>query len=296
MNNSIKTHRLIILILLLLLISSFVSNLVLYSKFKYISSLSTPKTDSLKRSEDNRRLLLQNEADEFFISKDYTSAFAIYEKIAAETSNDSLLLRRQSQTDSVYYSNTDRSFSDYISDFKNNKNQSDTLENYVGSLLQNLEQEKEKRKKSQEELVSQISKLEKMLEDEKSSDSKNENKTSLEFKSSKNVDVKYFGDVKEGKANGEGIGLWTTGSIYEGTWADNKRHGKGKFNWADGEKYHGEYINDFREGNGIYYWKNGERYEGAWKADKRHGYGIVFDKKGKVKLKGNWHEDKFQSK
>jgi hypothetical protein len=113
----------------------------------------------------------------------------------------------------------------------------------------------------------------------------------LRFASSKNGSVTYFGDLARGKANGEGIGYWKSGSTYEGTWKDNQRHGKGVFIWADGEKYEGEYHNDQRHGYGIYIAKAG-RYEGQWLNDMRHGEGYLYEASGKLKVHGIWEKDK----
>ncbi|SFE96225.1 MORN repeat-containing protein [Thermoflexibacter ruber] len=113
----------------------------------------------------------------------------------------------------------------------------------------------------------------------------------LRFKNSKGKQVIYLGEVANGKANGQGIGILETGAIYEGSWKNNFREGKGIYQWADGEKYEGEFVKDERNAFGIYFWKNGERYEGYWRNDKRHGKGKVLDKNGKEKLNGEWKDD-----
>jgi hypothetical protein len=114
----------------------------------------------------------------------------------------------------------------------------------------------------------------------------------ITFKNENGRLIHYLGEVSNEKANGGGVGIWNTGSIYRGEWKDNKRHGKGTFEWADGEKYVGEYNNDKREGEGTYYWPSGERYEGEWNNDKREGYGVLFDQDGNIRFEGPWKEDK----
>ncbi len=116
----------------------------------------------------------------------------------------------------------------------------------------------------------------------------------LTFKTTKGTNLHYVGEVKDGKANGQGIAILDSGSRYNGEWKDNKRHGKGVFFWSDGEYYEGEYANDQRSGTGIYYWTNGEKYVGQWSADKRNGSGKFFNKKGKVKASGVWKDDKLE--
>ena len=114
----------------------------------------------------------------------------------------------------------------------------------------------------------------------------------LTFKSKKGNQMHYIGQVKNGKANGNGIALLDSGSRYEGSWKDNQRHGQGTFYWPDGEYYSGNYENDLRNGFGTYHWPNGEKYAGQWKEDKRSGSGKFFDAEGDVVASGEWSEDK----
>lgn len=116
------------------------------------------------------------------------------------------------------------------------------------------------------------------------------------YKKQKSAYVNYVGQLSNGQANGRGIGLYSTGSVYRGEWRNNERHGKGVFEWSDGEKYEGEYKNDLRDGYGVYYWSNGLRYEGEWRNDKREGRGILFDKKGDIVASGEWKNDKVNKK
>lgn len=114
----------------------------------------------------------------------------------------------------------------------------------------------------------------------------------LSFKKDKNITVHYLGEISNGKANGGGTGIWSSGSMYRGNWKDNNRHGQGTFEWADGVKYIGTYKDDKRHGEGTYSWPSGERYEGDWKNDVREGYGILYDQDGNVRYKGSWRNDK----
>ncbi|MFN2262281.1 MAG: hypothetical protein ABR595_09485 [Psychroflexus sp.] len=114
----------------------------------------------------------------------------------------------------------------------------------------------------------------------------------ISFKSENGDEVHYLGEVKNGKANGGGIGIWRTGSIYRGKWKNNKRHGTGTFEWADGQKYEGDFENDDRTGVGTYYWPSGERYEGEFKNNRREGFGTLFDPDGNISFEGEWKDDK----
>lgn len=114
----------------------------------------------------------------------------------------------------------------------------------------------------------------------------------ISFRNSKGSEVYYVGQVRNGKANGMGVALLSTGSRYEGGWQNNMRHGDGKFYWTDGQRYEGSYAKDKREGEGTYYWPNGDRYEGQWKDDHRNGNGTFYDKDGKMVASGLWKNDK----
>ncbi len=113
----------------------------------------------------------------------------------------------------------------------------------------------------------------------------------LKFTNTKGNEVYYVGQIKNGKADGEGVALLSTGSRYEGQWKNNMRQGEGTFYWPDGAHYEGFYHNDMREGTGSYYWPNGEKFTGEWKGDQRNGYGTFYDKEAKATIKGLWEND-----
>jgi hypothetical protein len=113
----------------------------------------------------------------------------------------------------------------------------------------------------------------------------------LEFQTLNGTKVLYAGDIKNGKANGAGYGLLSTGGVYEGEWKENKRHGKGKYTWKDGSVYEGDYYNDERQGKGTYHFVSGEKYIGEWKHNKRNGKGILYAKDGKEVVNGLWEND-----
>lgn len=117
----------------------------------------------------------------------------------------------------------------------------------------------------------------------------------LRFKGENNAEISYVGEIRDGKANGIGYGVWSTGSSYEGEWRDNKRHGPGKHRYPDGARYEGMYVNDLREGDGTYFYKNGQKWIGPWKDNLRHGTGILYEANGKVRVKGVWEKDRLVS-
>lgn len=157
------------------------------------------------------------------------------------------------------------------------KKQNDSLNDVVDNKL--------------DQLVSKNDSLKNLLQKKQKALDRKENIQVITFKSSKGDEVHYLGEVKNGKANGGGVGIWRTGSIYRGQWKNNKRHGEGVFEWADGQKYEGDFKNDVRTGEGTYYWPSGERYEGEFKNNRREGEGTLYDPDGNVSFEGKWKND-----
>lgn len=118
----------------------------------------------------------------------------------------------------------------------------------------------------------------------------------ISFKNTNGNTIRYLGETQQDQANGNGVGIWDTGSIYRGEWKENKRHGVGEFEWKDGQKYEGDFIAGERTGKGTYYWPSGEKYVGDFKNNKRHGNGVFYDPDGNVKFDGSWKNDKYQGK
>lgn len=119
-----------------------------------------------------------------------------------------------------------------------------------------------------------------------------QNPDTLMFKVSTGYVIRYFGEVKNGMANGLGSGFWPSGGYYHGNWRDNARNGKGKYVWKEGHVYIGNFVDDMRTGEGKYIWSHGERYEGNWKNNLRHGFGVLYHPDGKIKFSGNWENDR----
>jgi len=148
-------------------------------------------------------------------------------------------------------------------------------------------------RKTSDSLFGQITQLREQLLNTKVQPQMGDEKVQvITFKGLKGTKIHYLGEVKGGKANGNGVGIWITGSVYKGEWRNNIRHGQGIYEWADGERYEGTYVDGKRQGFGKYYWPNGERYEGQWLDDRRNGKGILFDPDSNIKYEGEWREDK----
>ena len=146
--------------------------------------------------------------------------------------------------------------------------------------------------KSKDSLSNQIAELKAELIQIKKLNTGKENIQVISFKGVRGNKIHYIGEVQNNKANGNGIGIWVTGSVYKGEWKNNIRHGQGVHEWPDGEKYDGMYVEGKRQGFGKYYWPNGERYEGQWDKDQRNGKGVLFDPDGNIRFEGNWASDK----
>jgi len=118
----------------------------------------------------------------------------------------------------------------------------------------------------------------------------------LKFTNEKGTEIYYVGEIKNNKAKGWGVALYSNGSRYEGEWEDNMRDGEGVFYWPDGEYYKGNFALDQRQGEGKYYWPNGEMFTGEWQNDKRNGEGIFYGKNGDVVAKGIWQNNELVKK
>ena len=120
---------------------------------------------------------------------------------------------------------------------------------------------------------------------------KNPSGNYLTFTSKKGNTIYYVGDVSNGKAHGNGIGILSTGSRYEGGWKNALKHGDGIFHWLDGASYEGAYVDDRRHGLGTYHWPNKEKFVGLWENDLRNGEGTFYGSDGKVVATGIWKDD-----
>ena len=86
----------------------------------------------------------------------------------------------------------------------------------------------------------------------------------------------YEGEFKNGYKDGKGKYTYCNKDVYEGDYKEGKIHGKGKYTYVEGDIYEGEYFNGRREGKGTYKYSNGNKYVGKWKEGKKHGFGIYY--------------------
>jgi hypothetical protein len=78
------------------------------------------------------------------------------------------------------------------------------------------------------------------------------------------------------------------GDKYEGYWVNGRREGKGTMLWSSGERYEGEWVQGKKEGKGVQTFRNGYKYVGNFVDDRTNGEGELIDSRGTVVFKGIW--------
>lgn len=227
-------------------------------------------------------------ADELFINGSYDSAMIAYQNIPNIGFNDDLIVNREtvkkqmeayqeSLLEQVKKTADELDFSRIVSEIQSLAMKSrydrvrDSLQNVLGDRIETLEREITSRDAKDAQQDATLGRL--------------------VFKNQRGTEINYFGEIRDGKAHGQGIGIHKTGSVYDGEWQNNRKHGKGTYKWPEGEIYEGDFVNDTRDGEGNYYWPNGNRYMGAWKNDRRTGYGELYDSDNTILLRGIWKDD-----
>ena len=102
---------------------------------------------------------------------------------------------------------------------------------------------------------------------------------------------KYVGEVRDGKASGQGTRTWSNGDKYVGEWRNDKHHGQGTYTSADGKKYVGEYRDGKPNGQGTFTLPDGTKYVGEYRDGKPHGQGTYTSADGK-KYVGEYRDGK----
>jgi hypothetical protein len=78
----------------------------------------------------------------------------------------------------------------------------------------------------------------------------------------------YVGELRDGKANGQGTLTWASGDAlakYVGEFRNGKMHGQGTLTYADGAKYVGEFKDGAYNGQGTITYADGRAEESIWK-------------------------------
>ena len=88
-------------------------------------------------------------------------------------------------------------------------------------------------------------------------------------------EVKYIGDMTDGKFNGHGELYLSDKLYYKGCFKDNLFHGKGRLYSNFCDLYNGEFFKGYVNGKGIVRWRNGNLYKGQFKGNIIHIYIIM---------------------
>lgn len=247
--------------------------------------------DSLSSVKDVYKELIL--ADNYFITGQYDSANNIYMSLNQnQLSNDALneFLKLRVMRIAEINDSKDTLLQDlrsYQFMMANLKRKNDSLVGLVDTTMQQISVKQDSHNKELKKLESTISELTNRLANK-------EKVQVISFRNEKGNLIHYLGEVREGMANGGGVGIFDTGGIYKGEWKNNQRHGKGVYEWKDGHKYEGEFVLGEREGQGTYIWSSGEKYVGQWKAGKRSGQGVLYDKDNNISYDGLWLDDKIK--
>lgn len=105
-------------------------------------------------------------------------------------------------------------------------------------------------------------------------------------------DYLYIGSHRNGKMDGYGKLIGSSGTFYSGDYVENKRTGYGIYAWPNGNVYEGTFLDSKLDGHGRYYWQCGNVYEGEWKQDRRDGTGIMIYADGRVSA-GQWSGNRY---
>ncbi|MFT2008579.1 hypothetical protein ACMA1I_07885 [Pontibacter sp. 13R65] len=241
--------------------------------------------ESLKSRLDS--VILKSTADELFINGQYDSAMAVYKAIPNGAYSAQFVNERKKIIEQM---------AEFRQSLRNKAEQAEKKaeisEDMLGLKLTSLELQHESTSDSLQTVLSnRIEALENQLKRKDQELAAIPRIERLTFYNANGTKINYFGEVRNGKANGQGIGSHATGSVYDGEWKNNKKHGKGTYKWVEGEIYEGDFVDEKREGEGTYYWPNGDKYVGGWANDARNGQGTLYDKEGKIIVQGEWRND-----
>lgn len=295
MNTSSKKRKNIYKVLFFIILAGFLGVSVMFITSKNKNTKPSDEILEIKQelkdiNQNNQTLLAILAADDLLISrtnpqKALEQYQAIYDDAEGQLQNS--ISSRIKYTQEIINSEEDDEITkiNLRSQLANQQDEIDSITRYVDSLKRSELVQNTLRTKQIDSLQQKLAQQEKEL-------ARKEAKQVISFTNENGNLIHYLGEVKNGKANGGGIGIWNTGSIYKGEWKDNMRHGKGEFKWADGQVYEGEFKNDMRSGKGTYYWPSGEKYVGEFANNRMNGKGTLFDPDGNKEYEGEWKNDK----
>jgi len=80
--------------------------------------------------------------------------------------------------------------------------------------------------------------------------------------------IRYLGEMKDDRFEGEGKKYFSNGDHYEGCFLNDKCHGKGVYFWSNGCSWDGEFSNGLLNGKGTYRVKQGQEVQIEYKDSK----------------------------
>lgn len=85
----------------------------------------------------------------------------------------------------------------------------------------------------------------------------------------------YTGQLKGGKANGQGTFVAANGDVYVGEWRDGYSTGQGTCTYVNGNVYEGGWKKDMFDGEGTFTWANSVIFTGTWSNGNYYGPGTL---------------------
>jgi len=101
---------------------------------------------------------------------------------------------------------------------------------------------------------------------------------------------KYVGEFKDGNSNGQGTYTFANGDVYVGQFKDGAPSGQGNMTNTNGTKYLGEYENGVKHGQGTATFPNGNKYVGEFRNGKYNGQGVFYFQANGEKYSGEWKD------
>ena len=140
-----------------------------------------------------------------------------------------------------------KKYEEYKDEIKNNKNENINIKNIIKNI--------EKKENFTNNNINKMNLLEetKIIEDKEKFNNLENGKEEQNAKIKKVWCISYTGNFDKGLRNGNGVGYYSNGNIYEGEWVNDKKHGHGKYIFKNGDIYEGEFKNDEINGKGIFY-------------------------------------------
>ncbi len=285
MENEKKNKPLFVKLIIGFLIASICLNIVQLARNTRIRKVNEPKSF----------FVLKEKADQSLINNEFEEASKTYSQIAERYPKkidleQTLDLVNQKKVAFQKSQELEDEIANYEMLIQKIKQENQMSQSQYNDLVSEFDLDKQSGSAVQDSLYLEKERLERQME-QLQKDMIASKRDILDLKTPEGHDIKYIGQVVNGKANGFGFAIFARKGFYEGDWKNNLRHGQGIYFWQNGDKYEGEFADGKRNGKGTYFFEGGEKYIGEWKDNLRHGYGKMYNKKGKLAYEGQWEKD-----